>query len=195
MRFLYRSLLRLHPASFRDQFAAEMLWIFDQAPGGFAGALLADGLVSLVRQWVLRAGVWKIAASSLSSFALITAMLAMAAFPAHHSLTPDFPDFDLPATASRGPSTQFAGHWAGNILFPGPAGQIEFTLAESDGLWTGELQVRGLDGAVHPGLPENIRVGTNSLSFRFKTNRGDMIYRGRMIQGKLRGYVRPAATF
>jgi len=196
MRFLYRGLLRLHPSSFRDQFADEMLWIFDQAAvGGGAGAVFADGLVSLVRQWVLRAGAWKIAASGLSSFLLICAMMSMAAFPARHFPTADFADAEFPVNSARGASTQFAGHWAGNILFPGPAGQIEFTLAQNEGVWSGELQVRGLDGKVHPGLPEDIQVGANSLSFRFRTNRGDMIYRGRMFQGKLRGYVRPAAKF
>ena len=196
MRFLYRCLLRLHPVSFRDQFAGEMLWIFDQAASyGLVGALVADGLISLARQWVLRAGAWKVAAGGLSSFLMIIGMMSMAAFPARHFPTPDLADPDFPVTASTGHSNQFAGHWAGNILFPGPAGQIEFTLAENDGVWSGELQVRGPDGAAHIGLPEDIQVGANSLTFRFKTNRGDMIYRGRMFQGKLRGYVRLAATF
>lgn len=196
MRFLYRCLLWLHPASFRDQFAGEMLWIFDQAATyGLACALFADGFISLARQWILRAGAWKVAASGLSSFLMIIGMMSMAAFPARRFPTPDFSDGDFPVIAASRSSTQFAGHWAGNILFPGPAGQIEFTLAENGGVWSGELQVRGPDGTAHPGLPEDIQVRANSLSFRFKTNRGDMIYRGRMFQGKLRGYVRPAASF
>jgi len=196
MRFLYRCLLQLHPASFRDRFAAEMLWIFDQTSScGFACALFVDGFISLARQWILRAGAWKVAAGGLSSFVMIIGMMSMAAFPARHFPPPDFSDAEFPVTASSGPSIQFAGHWAGNILFPGPAGQIEFTLAENGGVWSGELQVRGPDGAVHPGLPEDIEVRANSLSFRFKTNRGEMIYRGRMFRGKLRGYVRPAASF
>jgi hypothetical protein len=47
-RNVYRLILRLHPAPFRDRFATEMLWIFDaerQRP-----ALLLDGVVSLLRQ-------------------------------------------------------------------------------------------------------------------------------------------------
>lgn len=196
MRFLYRCLLRLHPASFRDQFAGEMLWIFDQAASyRVASALFADGFISLARQWGLRAGAWKVAAGGLSSFLMIMGMMSMAAFPTRHFPTPDFSDADYPVTGSSGPSAQFAGHWAGNILFPGPAGQIEFTLAENGGIWSGVLQVRGRDGIVHPGLAEDIQVAANSLSFRFKTNRGEMIYRGRMFQGKLRGYVRPITTF
>jgi hypothetical protein len=60
-RRLYRLLVRLHPPAFRREFAAEMLWIYDQAvaeSGG--GALVLDAFVSLVRQWVLRCGCWKI---------------------------------------------------------------------------------------------------------------------------------------
>jgi hypothetical protein len=50
-RFAYRSLLRLHPASFRDEFGGEMLWIFDEErqDGGVA-RLLFDGAISLLRQ-------------------------------------------------------------------------------------------------------------------------------------------------
>jgi hypothetical protein len=53
-RSLYCWLLRLHPQSFRQEFADEMLWIFDQAEGRGVGRLLADGLLSLVRQRMLR---------------------------------------------------------------------------------------------------------------------------------------------
>jgi len=48
LRPAYRLLLRLHPAPFRDRFAAEMLWIFDAEC--HRPALLLDGLVSLLRQ-------------------------------------------------------------------------------------------------------------------------------------------------
>lgn len=193
IRWLYRCLLWLHPAPFREQFAGEMLAIFDEAAGS-AGAspFFADGLASLTRQWLLRTGVWKAAAGSVGALVMIVGMMGMAAFPARHVSIPDRLEEDLPVLASSGPSAQFSGHWAGNILFPGPAGQIEFTLNENSGAWRGELQVRGMDGVAHPGVAEDIRASGNALSFRFRTNRGDMIYRGRMIQGKLRGYVRPA---
>jgi hypothetical protein len=49
MRFLYASLLRLHPRHFRDRFAEEMMSIFDEARSPW---LLGDALLSLVRQWV-----------------------------------------------------------------------------------------------------------------------------------------------
>lgn len=50
-RFAYRFLLGLHPASFQDEFGAEMLWIFDEEyQRGNAGYLFFDGAISLVRQ-------------------------------------------------------------------------------------------------------------------------------------------------
>lgn len=56
LRSLYICLLRLHPAAFRQQFGDEMLEIFERATTLRSAALLAaDGLASLVRQWVFRA--------------------------------------------------------------------------------------------------------------------------------------------
>jgi hypothetical protein len=50
-RLAYRLLLRLHPASFQDEFGAEMLWIFDQEQQqGAIAHLLFDGAISLLRQ-------------------------------------------------------------------------------------------------------------------------------------------------
>lgn len=64
IRTLYRFLLWLHPPAFRDQFAEEMLWIFDEgAASQGVVRLLADGFTSLMRQWVLRSGSWKVAAA------------------------------------------------------------------------------------------------------------------------------------
>jgi hypothetical protein len=53
LRFLYRCVLRAHPAHFRHRFADEMLSIFDQAQGKHA-ELVFDGGVSLLRQWIFR---------------------------------------------------------------------------------------------------------------------------------------------
>jgi len=56
-RFFYLCLLRLHPRTFRQRFAEEMVAIFDETTGKRSqGLLLADALVSLGRQWVLRRG-------------------------------------------------------------------------------------------------------------------------------------------
>jgi len=63
IRSLYRCLLWLHPPAFRQQFAGEMLWIFDEAAATEGAApLLFDGVISLVRQWAIGSGTWKVAA-------------------------------------------------------------------------------------------------------------------------------------
>ena len=60
MRVLYALLIRLHPHAFRERFAQEMLWIFEEAGHEWgAGALLRDAIVSLLRQWLIRSGLWK----------------------------------------------------------------------------------------------------------------------------------------
>ena len=59
LRPLYRYMLRLHPPGFRQRFADEMLSIFDHSEGKLARAkLLADALLSVVRQWTLRPEFW-----------------------------------------------------------------------------------------------------------------------------------------
>jgi hypothetical protein len=50
-RFAYRVLLRLHPATFQDEFGAEMLWMFDEEhQRGPVAYLLLDGAISVLRQ-------------------------------------------------------------------------------------------------------------------------------------------------
>ena len=60
IRTLYRGLLWLHPVSFEERFAEEMLWIFDLRRSPETGVtLLLDCFVSLCRQWLFRSGLWK----------------------------------------------------------------------------------------------------------------------------------------
>jgi hypothetical protein len=60
MRGLYRCLVWLHPPAFRQHFAEEMLWIFDEASATTgAVSLVADAGISLVRQWLMRSELWK----------------------------------------------------------------------------------------------------------------------------------------
>jgi hypothetical protein len=60
-RTLYRSLLWLHPPHFRERYAEEMAWIFDETATRRGKAFLfCDGFASLARQWVVRSGMWKI---------------------------------------------------------------------------------------------------------------------------------------
>jgi hypothetical protein len=55
LRHLYRFVVLAHPASFHRRFGEEMLSIFDQSHGQISRVgLLVDGVMSLLRQWVLR---------------------------------------------------------------------------------------------------------------------------------------------
>lgn len=59
-RTLYRWLIGLHPTAFRLRFEEELLWIFDESSGeSGAAALLYDAVISLLRQWLFRAEMWK----------------------------------------------------------------------------------------------------------------------------------------
>jgi hypothetical protein len=65
--------LGAHPPAFRKQFATEMLWIFDESTaGGARRTILFDGFVSLLRQWLLRSGAWKLLAAAILGLAQIT---------------------------------------------------------------------------------------------------------------------------
>ena len=70
-RAFYKCLLWLHPAGFRDRFADEMLWIFDETEGQGLSPF-ADVLISLLRQWTFDRGVWRIAFGALVSCLLVT---------------------------------------------------------------------------------------------------------------------------
>ncbi len=78
MRSLYRLLLRLHPYEFRQEFAGEMLWIFDEARST-VGVLpmFADGVESLARQWLVRSGAWTYAVGVAVNATLMTAALVI----------------------------------------------------------------------------------------------------------------------
>jgi hypothetical protein len=59
-RTLYRWLIGLHPPAFRLRFGHELLWIFDESSDAFGSApLLSDAAISLLRQWLVRSGMWK----------------------------------------------------------------------------------------------------------------------------------------
>jgi hypothetical protein len=51
-RLMYRFLLRLHPAAFRQRFGEEMLWIFDMSSReGLMAYMLYDGVRSVAVQY------------------------------------------------------------------------------------------------------------------------------------------------
>jgi hypothetical protein len=59
-RTMYRWLICLHPPAFRLRFEQELLWIFDESSDeSGAAALLFDAAISLLRQWLMRSGMWK----------------------------------------------------------------------------------------------------------------------------------------
>jgi len=73
VRKLYAGLLLMHPPVFRRRFAAEMLYIFDEAaPSTGALTLIVDGVVSLARQWILRSGSWKLALAIVGACLQVT---------------------------------------------------------------------------------------------------------------------------
>lgn len=59
-RTLYRCLTCLHPPAFRLRFEEELLWIFDESiDESGAAPLVYDAVISLLRQWLMRSGMWK----------------------------------------------------------------------------------------------------------------------------------------
>jgi hypothetical protein len=59
-RTLYRWLVCLHPRAFRLRFEQELIWIFDESSDASGAApLVYDAAISLLRQWVMRSGMWK----------------------------------------------------------------------------------------------------------------------------------------
>ena len=75
IRFLYRCLLAMHPAAFRNSFAGEMLDIFDDCEGGTV--LLADGLASLGRQWLFRNQPWRILLTAAGALLELSAVVLL----------------------------------------------------------------------------------------------------------------------
>ena len=59
-RTVYRWLIGLHPPAFRMRFQEELLWIFEESrDSSGVAALLYDAVSSLLRQWLMRSGIWK----------------------------------------------------------------------------------------------------------------------------------------
>jgi D-alanyl-D-alanine carboxypeptidase len=66
----YRFLLALHPKAFQEEFAAEMLWIFEKESARRGSVpLFTDALISLGRQWMFRSAASQAAAESVPSAA------------------------------------------------------------------------------------------------------------------------------
>ncbi len=75
---LYAWLLRLHPAGFRERFAAEMMLNFEEVrTSGAPASLFGDALCSLLRQWLVRSGSWKVAAAAVGATLQLAALAAL----------------------------------------------------------------------------------------------------------------------
>jgi CubicO group peptidase (beta-lactamase class C family) len=63
--------VRLHPRIFREQFGEEMMWIFEEATETHGALrLLVDGVISLMRQWILRPRPSSVVVAEAASAAL-----------------------------------------------------------------------------------------------------------------------------
>lgn len=81
MRLLYQCLLMLHPPEFRRRFSLEMLCIFDHATASKSNRALPlffDAFVSLIRQWLLRSGSWRLPVAAVGLFAQLALGLFIA---------------------------------------------------------------------------------------------------------------------
>ena len=173
-RFFYRLLLRLHPPFFRQRFAGEMLWIYDEsaATQGVL-ALFADGLTSLARQWVMRAGAWKLAAAGAGGLleVLVAGFFIMAPPPTAH----------VAATPSMQDPAQFSGTWKGSLR----SRPIELVLAKEGAVWTGEIHFQAQDGVMRTAPLQNIRVAGDSVRLRIQVDDSDMTFNGKLVPGTL----------
>ena len=86
-RCLYRWLICLHPPAFRLRFEEELLWIFDESRNASRAApLLYDAAVSLLRQWIMRSGMWKWAVGGIAG--VVTLLIGFGSFLFDRSIHP-----------------------------------------------------------------------------------------------------------
>lgn len=71
MRCLYRGLIALHPSAFKERFGEEMLWIYDESSQRELFHLLVDAFISLLRQRLVRSGIWRFGVGAFVSTLLL----------------------------------------------------------------------------------------------------------------------------
>ncbi|HEX4004192.1 MAG TPA: hypothetical protein VHX36_16190 [Candidatus Acidoferrales bacterium] len=116
-RFLYRLLIALHPPRFRERFGDEMLCAFDESVPDRTARFFADGILSLLRQWLLRSSLWKMAAGAVISSLLLCAWASSMAGAVNASLR-------------RG--AWWHGKIIGNPPFAEPAAPVDEAVFERD---------------------------------------------------------------
>jgi hypothetical protein len=185
-RSLYRSLLWLHPPDFRTRFMDEMLWIYDETAAAGVISLFSDGLASLMRQWLVlskplvAAGFF--GALHMALFLVMTLPMTnrvSSGLAVRRIMLPNAPAIMLPAGIN--------GNWVGSLRSSGPSGPIELILTNNGDAWAGKLYIQGQDGAMHGGPLEDVGVQGDFLRFRLRAGDADMLFRGRLRQGRLRG--------
>jgi hypothetical protein len=194
-RSLYRSMLRLHPPGFRQQYAEEMLWIYDETAGAGTISLLADGFFSLVRQWITRPATLTLAAAGFGG-AMHMALFLVMMIPAVNQ-SPAVIYVRRPILANGMPdvsTVRFSGNWVGTLRSTGPSGPIQLMLLNNGAAWTGRLYLQGQDGVMHGGPLEEIRVEGDALHFRVEAGDAYMTFSGQLRQGKLTGILEATAN-
>lgn len=192
-RSLYRSLLCLYPPDFRARFTDEMLWIYDETASAGVIPLFTDGFASLFRQWVQHST--PIAAAGFGG-ALHMALFLIMILPMSSRVPDCAPVRRVLLSNISAPveHTRLSGAWVGALRSTGPSGPIELILAKRGGAWTGELYLQGPDGQMHGGPLQDIDVEGDSLRFRIEAADADMIFTGRLRQGKLTGVLEATAN-
>jgi hypothetical protein len=195
IRSLYRSMLWLHPRGFRNQFAEEMLWIYDETAGAGAISLLTDGFFSLVRQWLTLPGTLTLAAAGCGGAMHMALFLVMMIPMVDQS--PALIYVRRPVFANSTPdvsTVRFSGNWVGILRSTGPSGPMQLMLLNNGASWTGKLYLQGQDGAMHGGPLEEIRVEGDAVRFRVEAGDAYMTFSGQLRQGKLTGILEATAN-
>lgn len=192
-RSLYRSLLWLYPPDFRARFTEEMLWIYDETASAGVIPLFTDGFASLFRQWVQHST--PLAAAGLGG-ALHMALFLIMILPMTSRVPVCVPVRRVLLSNISAPVelTRLSGAWVGALRSTGPSGPIELILAKRGGAWTGKLYLQGPDGQMHGGPLQDINVEGDSLRFRIEAGDADMMFTGRLRQGKLTGVLEATAN-
>jgi hypothetical protein len=195
IRSLYRSMLRLHPPGFRQQYAEEMLWIYDETAGAGAASLLADGFFSLVRQWMTLPATRALAAAGFGGAMHMALFLVMMIPVVNQSPAVIYVHRPIFANGMPDVSTvRFSGNWVGTLRSTGPSGPMELILLNNGAAWTGRLYLQGQDGVMHGGPLEEIRVDGDALRFRIEAGDADLTFSGQLRQGKLTGILEATAN-
>jgi hypothetical protein len=193
-RSLYRCLLWLHPPAFRDQFAEEMLWIYDETASAGIIPLFTDGTVSLARQWLMRYETWTLAAAGFSGALQMLMFLILVGplFTAAPTISPvSYWSFAPGAVGVT--SAQLSGNWLGFLRSTGFSAPVELMLIKRGAAWSGKLYLQGQDGRMHGGALEDLSITGDSIRFRVQSGDADMMFTGRLHQGRLTGILEATA--